>query len=426
MLLALLIGVAWSAIYLFGRITAPKPPAVSLAEMDPAIVSVLEECYGAVRDSPRSGEAWGKLGTALLAYEFKNQAQICFREAEQRAPDDPRWPYFHGLSMFPDSTDEGLGKLRRAVDLHGNADSAARNRLATILLEQGHFDEAEQHFRIVLKRWPDDPAAILGLGKLAFVRGRLEESLTYLNRAASNRHTAKASRHLIATVYQRLGQTEEATQVIREVAELPNDVPLPDPFIDEASNVRTGRKAWLDYATQLIRQGRLDEATPLVLRTVRVYPNSAEAWILLARIHMRRKDYAAAKDSWEMALERAPEAVEAHMQLGVTLLHTGQANAAIERFQRAIELKPNLSEAHHNLGLSFTAVGQTGDALKAFREAIRLQPGFVDSYLGMADLLGSAGDIGQARKLLDQAFQLDPSDARTIRLRQKYGAGSTP
>jgi tetratricopeptide (TPR) repeat protein len=417
----LVCAVALAAIYVVRWATPPKPPEVDLAGFDPAIVSVLEQCYEAVRQRPRSGAAWGRLATALLAYEFKSEAQFCFRQAEQREPADPRWPYLHGLSLFPDATEEGLAKLRGAAHLHGDRSSTARNRLATILAELGQFDEAQLHFSRVLGRWPDDPAAILGMGKLAFARGQLEESLRYLKRAATNRHTAKASRQLLATLHQRLGNRDAAEAVIREIRQMPEDVPLPDPFIDEASDVRTGRKAWLDYATQLYRQGRNAEAMPLVQRTVRVYPESADAWILLARLRMRQKDYVAAQSSWEKALERAPEAVEAHMQLGVTRLHLGQSQAAIACFERTIELKPNLSEAHHNLGLAFTATGQHHQAIAAFRQAIRLQPGFVDSYLGLADSLAATGNLEEARQTLDQAIQLSPTDERTLRLRERYG-----
>ena len=421
--LVLFATVTWGAIHGLRWATAPKPPAVSLAGLDPAIISVLEPCYDAVRRNPRSGSAWGKLGTALLAYEFKSEAQVCFREAEHREPNDPRWPYFHGLTMFPDATEQGLAKLRRAVKLHGDENSAVRNRLATVLSELGEYEEAETYFRSVLERWPDDPAAILGLGKLAFARGQLEKSLAYLSRSAANRHTAKKSRQLLATVHQRLNNTSAAAQTLREMKGMPDDMPLSDPFINEFSSLRTGRAAWLDYATQLFRQGRVAEATPLVERTIQAYPDSDDAWILLAQIQMRRKEYAVAKKSWDKAIELSPEAVQAHVQLGVTQLYLGQTEAAAACFRRAIELQPNLGEAHHNLGLSYAATDRNENAILAFRNAIRLRPGFVDSYLGLAASFARGGNLVEAQHALDQAEQLSPNDQRSRSLRQRYGLG---
>jgi tetratricopeptide (TPR) repeat protein len=356
-----------------------------------------------------------------LAYEFEPEAKTCLVEAARLDPTNPRWPYFHGLSLFPEATSEGLDQLRRAVELHADQDSSARNRLATILAELGEYREADAHFDRVLQRWPDDPAAVLGKGKIAFARGQLPESLQCLKRAASDPHTTKAALQLMATLQQRLGDTDAAQQTLQRLADQPDDQLLPDPFVEEASAMRTGRNAWLDYATKLYRRGQLAEARQIVDRAVKVYPESPDFWILLGRIQMREQQWGDARQSWQKAVQRAPEAVEAHMQLGVTQLRLGEAPTAIDCFRRAIHLKPNLGEGYHNLGLALATLDRHGEAAEAFREAIRLRPNFVDSYLGLADMLHRTGQPDGARQTIEQAQQLAPDDPRIGALRATLG-----
>jgi tetratricopeptide (TPR) repeat protein len=418
---ALALTVLAAAAWLTRRMPVKTPPAVSLEGLEPAIVQVLQQCRRDVLRSPRSGAAWGKLGVALLAYEFKTEARTCLHEAERFDPRNPRWPYFHGLSMFPDETNQGLALLNRSADLCGDEDSWVRNRLATILADLGEYDQAELHFKRVLKRWPDDPAAILGMGKITSARGQPQASIAYLTRAAENPSTAKSALRMLVIVQQRLGNSDAAKQILQRLAQQPDDMPLPDPFVEEASMVRTGLRAWLDDATLLYRQGQIAEAEPIALQIVKSYPESAEAWILLGRIQMRRQEFAAARQSWQMAIERAPDAIEAHVQLGVTHMRMGQPAAAIDRFRRAVELKPNLSQGFHNLGLCYAATGQVELATKAFRDAISLRPGSVDSYLALVDMLIRTGNRDEARQQLDQVAKLAPTDPRIPDLRAKLG-----
>ena len=401
------------------RLTAPQPPVVSLDGLDPAIAGVLGQCYETVNRYPRTGAAWGWLGTALMAYDYKGEAQECFEHAEAMSATDPRWPYFHGLSMFPEDTAGGLEKLRRAVDLSQDDSSAARNRLAKILAEAGSLDEAELHFRRVQQRWPNDPDAVLGLGKVAFSRGEFQESLELVSQAATNRHTAKASRQVLAKIHYRLGNDEAARQAILEMQRLPEDVPAKDPFVDEAAMVWTGRKAWLEHTVRLYRQGRIEEALPLAERTVQIYPESPDAWAMLGRLKVRNEDLPNAQIAWGKTVDLAPESVEAHMELGIVLLQQGKLEDAKLEFDQTVKLNPSLSDGHHNLGLTLVSLNQPEAAVKSFQEAVRLKPDHFDSYLGLADAFIRAGNKDAARATLEDAIRVRPSDPRAEKLRER-------
>ena len=407
--------------FLAKRSSIPNPPMVESDDLDPAITSVLKKRRAEVVQSPRSGETWGRLGTSFLAYEFRAEARQCFEVAEELDPNNPRWPYFHGMSQFPDATEAGLQKLRRAVELHRDRDASVRNRLATVLLDVAQLEEAERQFQLVLQRWPNDPTAVLGLSQVRIANGQLEESLDLLNRAAKDRHTKKRATEILAIVLRRLGRSDEADLAHSKSQTMPDDLSFPDPYLDEASDVRTGRQAWLDEANKLYRQNKIKEAYELVQRTVDRYPESGDAWILMGRVRMRMQQFDSAEKAWLNAIDRSPMAVEAHTQLGATRMHLQQLDKAIPSLQKAIELKPTLSEAFHNLGICYSGLNDTAQAITAFREAVRLRPGFVDSYIGLADALGRQGDQEEGKQVLSEALKLAPEDPRILNLKTTYG-----
>src|SRR5262249_40930818 len=151
---------------------------------------------------------------------------------------------------------------------------------------------------------------------------------------------------------QRLGRTNQAEAVARELSDLPNDKPLPDPYFSEIEQLKTGEKAWIDQADEWIKTGRAVEAAQLLEKTVQTYPNSDRAMFFLGRARLRLGDAAGAEAILTRAVSLAPNSVEAQMQLGVTRLNRGRAKEAEPCFRAAIQAKPNLGEAWFNLGLS--------------------------------------------------------------------------
>jgi tetratricopeptide (TPR) repeat protein len=189
---------------------APQPPAVPLDGVDPAVVKAVEAARRNVRLLPWSAAAWGRLGSVLFIHDFNAAADPCFARAERLDPRNPRWPYLRARSLAELDPGAALPVLRRAVALCGDEPVAPRLQLAELLLERGRLDEAEGYFFQVYERDHDDARACLGLGRVAFARGQLPESLDHLLRSARAAPQVKASHVLLAAVYQHSGKAEEA------------------------------------------------------------------------------------------------------------------------------------------------------------------------------------------------------------------------
>src|SRR5437016_2765700 len=76
--------------YVWPRDAGPAPPEIPWEKAEPAVARILREHYQAVREDPRSGHAWGRLGMVLLANGYGPQAYTCLVQAEKLDPHDPK------------------------------------------------------------------------------------------------------------------------------------------------------------------------------------------------------------------------------------------------------------------------------------------------------------------------------------------------
>jgi tetratricopeptide (TPR) repeat protein len=284
-------------------------------------------------------------------------------------------------------------------------------KLAEALVNLGRLDEAEACYQQVRQRDPNSAPAALGLGKIANARDRAAEATGFLTAAAPDPHTRKAAHRLLVSLHQRLGRTNEADRVARVLAGLPNDEPLPDPFLAEVELLKTGENAWTDRADEWIKAGRVAEAAQLLEKTVQTYTNSDRAMFLLGRARLRLGNPVGAEQILTRAVTIAPGSVEAQMQLGVVRLGRGRAKEAQPCFRAAIQAKPNLAQAWFNLGLSLGGENDNrAEAIGAFREAIRLKPDLLEAYLGLAVVLRADGQKQAAADELRRALDFQPEE----------------
>ena len=83
-----------------------------------------------------------------------------------------------------------------------------------------------------------------------------------------------------------------------------------------------------------------------------------------------------------------------HDGLGRALEKQGHLDDAIAQFNAAISISPKFAEAHNNLGLALLATGQPAQATEAaaeFKTAISLNPHFADAENNLGTLSRRTG-----------------------------------
>jgi tetratricopeptide (TPR) repeat protein len=111
---------------------------------------------------------------------------------------------------------------------------------------------------------------------------------------------------------------------------------------------------------------------------------------------------------WEDTLQRNPNAVLAHNNLGNLYQASGQLDLALFHLQKAAELNPDYAQVHNNLGIVLARLDRTNEAAAQFTEALRLKPDNPDARLNLAHLLEEQGQFDQAVQHFHVAMELRP------------------
>jgi tetratricopeptide (TPR) repeat protein len=137
-----------------------------------------------------------------------------------------------------------------------------------------------------------------------------------------------------------------------------------------------------DLAMAYVEVGDVENATNHLIEVLRLDPNDAWSWVVLANLYIREK-----------------------ADLG-----TG------EKFLRkALEIQPNDAWALNSLAAVYQKKGQTDEAIKCFQQAIEANPDFANPYYGRAVALAGANEPEKAADSLKELFtHAKMQDARSL------------
>jgi tetratricopeptide (TPR) repeat protein len=404
----------------------PEPPRLEVPGIDPVVLRAVEEARAGVRRAPHSAAAWGRLGMVLQAHQYWTQARFCLAQAERLDPKELRWPYFQGLAAYGAADGEGaVAKLEQAVALCDPTFDAPRLRLAELLLSLNRLDEAESHFRHILRKNLLHPRAQLGLARIFYQRGDLRASLGQLTLPQSDSRTEKGAWQLLAQIHCHLGQQARAEEAQRRATDLAEDPPWPDRLFDEVNELRTGKQAWIERALLLSRENRNPEAIALLQQTVATYPEAQDTWMQLGLLFLMQKNQPDAEKAFRRATELAPGSPESVFYLGNTLVLRGDLAGGIACFRKAADLKPDYAAANYSLGNCLVETGDNTGAIEAYRAALRYEPALVEVHVSLATLLAEKGQYAEAWVHAAHALRLEPSHPRALKVREDLALGLT-
>ena len=165
---------------------------------------------------------------------------------------------------------------------------------------------------------PKDEDACYYLARTLYTLGRYEEAREPFEKAlpAAPKDMLGRVHRAMALNFTALNRPDDAERHFREAVRLGSDS---DPRID--------------YGAFLFRQGRLEEALPLLEQAVQALPGSARA----------------------------------HTELGRVLLHLGKREAAAAGLEKAVQLDPGSSTARLLLGKTYLELGRTEEGERQLR-----------------------------------------------------------
>ena len=176
---------------------------------------------------------------------------------------------------------------------------------------------------------------------------------------------------------------------------------------------------YLARGRSLLDENRLNEAIRELSRAVSLDARLSEAHNLLAVAYDRKGLHERARESFERALDRQPDAQTLN-NLGYSLYLNGNYRAAVARLKRASRLAPSDERIWNNLALAQCRLGKYEDAYKSFARS----GGEYQGRLNVAAMLERAGREDEAIEHYEAARRAQPQSEFVLRrLSELYARG---
>ena len=142
-------------------------------------------------------------------------------------------------------------------------------------------------------------------------------------------------------------------------------------------------------------------------------PDSGPAYLLAARMLLRREYLPVAQQSAAKALELDPQLPLAHALLGEIALAGGHSDEAIAEFEKERVRNPLNGSIYDRLGDAYTRAGDYTKAQQSLQRALLLEPNSTGPYILLGKVLLKRQDPANAMIYLERAAKMDPSNYMT-------------
>lgn len=135
-----------------------------------------------------------------------------------------------------------------------------------------------------------------------------------------------------------------------------------------------------------------------------------------------------AGDLWRQVIERAPDNIRAHFNLGLVFLRLEDYPQAIGTFERVLALDEQMTDARFNLGFAYAKMGRYDEATRQYGLVVDQAPAYLDEVLfNLAIVQDFQGDRQAAARSLRGALRYNPHNVRAISyLARMEGRFSSP
>ena len=212
----------------------------------------------------------------------------------------------------------------------------------------GNIQQAQAHYRRILRDEPGQPEALHALGIIAFQLKKYDIANSLIGKAIESKPKVPQFYYNLGLVFIALKRQERAIQAFQEAIKIRPD------YADAHYNLGLALK----------KQHQFEEAILNFKHVIKLTPDDADAYYNLGNAYEALGRYESAVETYRMAIRRNGAFAGAFNNLALVLKKMGRINEAINYFRKALRLQPALAEAHWNLSLSLLINGQFEEGWK--------------------------------------------------------------
>jgi tetratricopeptide (TPR) repeat protein len=261
------------------------------------------------------------------------------------------------------------------------------------MVKGGHFDQALEKLDTIAAKQPEPAGAEYLRAMMFYQMGKMADAAAAFGKAASQDPTNLDAMQMLGVSLFREGKSAEAV-----------------PFLERARRSVPNANVDPNYVLGLcyIDTGRYDDARKAFAGQYGFAPESAPAYLLAARMLLRRDYRPIAEQSARKAIALNPNLPRAHFLLGELALAQGQAGDAIAEFQKEADLSPLDGTVYERLGDVYIHMGDFDRAQQALNRAVLLEPNVNIPFILLGKVLLKQKNSLMAKMYLERALEMDP------------------
>ena len=258
-------------------------------------------------------------------------------------------------------------------------------KLAKKTLKEGSAEEAKRIYQDILRRFPANKKAKIGLKAL---------SGSPVGKGQKVLDPPQDQQQLLINLYSQ-GQLQQALDQVKILLE---QFPHSPVLFNIQGAVLKGL-------------GQLELSIEAYSKALAIKPKNADAYINMGNTLKDQGKLEKAIEAYNKALTIKPNNADAYINMGITLKDQGELEEAIEAYNKALAIKPDYAEAHYNMGNALKDQGKLEEAIEAYNKALAIKPKNADAYINMGNALKDQGELEKAIEAYNKALAIKPNNA---------------
>ncbi|XP_018431934.1 PREDICTED: transmembrane and TPR repeat-containing protein 1 [Nanorana parkeri] len=338
----------------------------------------------------------------LLLFSWKSVSQSeCWRSREslfrsgvQTLPHNAKVHYNYA-NFFKDQNrkQEAIDHYRTVLRLYPQH-SSALNNLGTLTTNS---TAAEEYYRKALAISPQHSRALFNLGNLLRTQGRNEEAELRLKESL-------LYGPYFADTYSSLGSLMADQKRQQEAEEV---------YVTGIKNCPDSSDLQNNYGVFLVDFGAPQKAVSHYLLALQLRPNHHVAMLNLGRLYRSLNQNSEAEKWYKMAYQISRD-IDVITPLGALYYNTGKYDEALRLYKEAAELHPESVQIRLSLAQIQAVVSQSNEAETLALHIAADSPDCIECYRLLSAIYSKQEKYTKALEMIDVALQMKPKDPKII------------